>query len=229
MALYSAGVEYGIHCLLFLADEKGDSRESSVRTLAELQGVPPELLAKVFTRLAKAGLVAATEGVRGGFRLARPANEISVLDVVRAIDGDKSIFECREVRALRDLRRQPAFLGDPQHLLDPRGDAHRAEAHGRSAGPADHPRPGTPGGAYRATGVRRRSAALDGCQPGRTRRLPRLALGAYGAAPQARFAENTIVDCGANRAGVSPYPIARGRRRAAAGPPQWPVTNLRDR
>ncbi|WP_034023776.1 Rrf2 family transcriptional regulator, partial [Pseudomonas aeruginosa] len=56
MALYSAGVEYGIHCLLFLADEKGDSRESSVRTLAELQGVPPELLAKVFTRLAKAGL-----------------------------------------------------------------------------------------------------------------------------------------------------------------------------
>ncbi|HCA6585283.1 TPA: Rrf2 family transcriptional regulator [Pseudomonas aeruginosa] len=98
MALYSAGVEYGIHCLLFLADEKGDSRESSVRTLAELQGVPPELLAKVFTRLAKAGLVAATEGVRGGFRLARPANEISVLDVVRAIDGDKSIFECREVR-----------------------------------------------------------------------------------------------------------------------------------
>ncbi len=50
MALYSAGVEYGIHCLLFLADEKGDSRESSVRTLAELQGVPPELLAKVFTQ-----------------------------------------------------------------------------------------------------------------------------------------------------------------------------------
>ena len=58
---------------------------------------------------------------------------------------------------------------------------------------------------------------------------PRLAPGAYGAAPQARFAENTIVDCGANRAGVSPYPIARGRRRAAAGPLQWPVTNLRDR
>lgn len=108
MALYSAGVEYGIHCLLFLADEKGDSRESSVRTLAELQGVPPELLAKVFTRLAKAGLVAATEGVRGGFRLARPANEISVLDVVRAIDGDKSIFECREVR-----ERCAIFEGNP--------------------------------------------------------------------------------------------------------------------
>lgn len=98
MALYSAGVEYGIHCLLFLTDEKGDGREASVRTLAELQGVPPELLAKVFTKLAKANLVVATEGVRGGFRLARPADEISVLDIVRAIDGDKEIFECRNVR-----------------------------------------------------------------------------------------------------------------------------------
>ncbi|HWV09628.1 MULTISPECIES: RrF2 family transcriptional regulator [unclassified Pseudomonas] len=98
MSLYSAGVEYGIHCLLFLTDEKGDSHEASVRSLAELQGVPQELLAKVFTKLAKAKLVAATEGVRGGFRLARPADEITVLDIVRAIDGHKAIFECREVR-----------------------------------------------------------------------------------------------------------------------------------
>jgi Rrf2 family protein len=98
MALYSSGVEYGIHCLLYLTDEKGDERSASVRTLADLQGVPPELLAKVFTRLAKANLVVATEGVRGGFRLARPANEISLLDIVRAIDGDKQIFECRDVR-----------------------------------------------------------------------------------------------------------------------------------
>ena len=85
MALYSAGVEYGIHCLLFLTDEKGDNRDSSVRALAELQGVPQELLAKVFTKLAKAGLVAATEGVRGGFRLARPADEITVLDLARRV------------------------------------------------------------------------------------------------------------------------------------------------
>src|SRR3989344_4683469 len=98
MALYSAGVEYGIHCMLWLADDKGDSREASVRTLAELQGVPQELLAKIFTRLAKAQLVVATAGVRGGFKLARPSNEISMLDIVRAIDGEKSIFDCRNVR-----------------------------------------------------------------------------------------------------------------------------------
>ena len=106
--LYSAGVEYGIHCLLFLVDERGDSREASVRDMAELQGVPQEYLAKVFTKLAKAGLVAATEGVRGGFRLARPSDEITVLDIVRAIDGNKSIFECRDIRG-----RCALFEGSP--------------------------------------------------------------------------------------------------------------------
>ncbi|MEN0105109.1 MAG: Rrf2 family transcriptional regulator [Pseudomonas sp.] len=108
MALYSAGVEYGIHCMLWLTDEKGDSREASVRALAELQGVPQELLAKIFTRLAKAGLVAATAGVRGGFKLAKPADEISMLDIVQAIDGEKSIFDCRNVRA-----RCAVFDGSP--------------------------------------------------------------------------------------------------------------------
>lgn len=98
MAFYSAGVEYGIHCLLFLVDDRGESREASVRDLAELQGVPHDYLAKIFTKLAKAGLVVATEGIRGGFKLARPSQAISVLDIVRAIDGRKAMFECREVR-----------------------------------------------------------------------------------------------------------------------------------
>ncbi|WP_223545878.1 RrF2 family transcriptional regulator [Pseudomonas sp. A-B-19] len=98
MSLYSAGVEYGIHCLLFLVGNGGDSREASVRDLAELQGVPLDYLAKIFTKLAKAKLVVATEGVRGGFKLARPADEITLLDIVNAIDGRKSIFDCREIR-----------------------------------------------------------------------------------------------------------------------------------
>ncbi|WP_297842126.1 Rrf2 family transcriptional regulator [Pseudomonas sp.] len=98
MAFYSAGVEYGIHCLLFLVDELGDSREASVRDLADLQGVPHDYLAKIFTKLAKAKLVVATEGIRGGFKLAKPSDEISVLDIALAIDGQKSAFECREIR-----------------------------------------------------------------------------------------------------------------------------------
>lgn len=98
MSLYSAGVEYGIHCMIFLVAEGGESREASVRDLAELQGVPADYLAKIFTKLAKAKLVVATEGIRGGFRLAKPAERISLLDIITAIDGQKLIFDCREIR-----------------------------------------------------------------------------------------------------------------------------------
>lgn len=98
MAFFSSGVEYGIHSLMSMVDAKGNAREMSVREMAELQNVPYDYLAKVFTRLSRAGLVESSEGKGGGFRLARAAELISVLDVVRAIDGEKSLFECREIR-----------------------------------------------------------------------------------------------------------------------------------
>jgi len=98
MAFYSSGVEYGIHSLVCLVDRKGDLCEMNVRELAELQGVPYEYLAKIFTRLSRAGLVVSSEGKGGGFRLARAAELISVLDIVKAIDGPKSMFECKEIR-----------------------------------------------------------------------------------------------------------------------------------
>ncbi|HEX4502558.1 MAG TPA: Rrf2 family transcriptional regulator [Scandinavium sp.] len=98
MAFYSSGVEYGIHSLMSMVDANGDAREMSVRELAELQNVPYDYLAKIFTRLSRAGLVVSTEGKGGGFRLARASELISVLDIVQAIDGQKSMFECREIR-----------------------------------------------------------------------------------------------------------------------------------
>ncbi|KEZ04700.1 transcriptional regulator [Burkholderia sp. MSh2] len=99
MSFISTGVEYGLHCLIYLADPSAGVRGASVRDLAELQGVSGEYLAKLFTKLAKAGIVTATEGVRGGFTLARAADRITVLDVVEAIDGDKPLFDCREIRS----------------------------------------------------------------------------------------------------------------------------------
>ncbi|QKN81919.1 RrF2 family transcriptional regulator [Scandinavium goeteborgense] len=98
MAFYSSGVEYGIHSLMSMVDANGDAREMNVRELAELQNVPYDYLAKIFTRLSRAGLVVSSEGKGGGFRLARASELISVLDIVHAIDGDKSMFECREIR-----------------------------------------------------------------------------------------------------------------------------------
>jgi Rrf2 family protein len=94
----SNAVEYGLHCLLYLVSSPGKSVDASTRELAELQGVSVEYLAKVFTKLHRAGLVAGTEGTGGGFALARAPESISVLDVIVAIDGKKSLFDCQNVR-----------------------------------------------------------------------------------------------------------------------------------
>jgi Rrf2 family protein len=112
MSFISTGVEYGLHCLLYLAGSNSGTTAgvpgASVRDLAEMQGVPADYAAKLFTRLAKAGIVESTEGIRGGFALARPAAEITVQDVVDAIDGDKRVFDCREIRSQCAL-----FEGEP--------------------------------------------------------------------------------------------------------------------
>ena len=96
MAHIGSGVEYGLHCLLWLV---GPNREpASSRDLADLQGVSASFVAKIFSKLEKAGIVTASEGLRGGYRLACPADQITVLDVVDAIEGEKPLFDCQEIR-----------------------------------------------------------------------------------------------------------------------------------
>lgn len=96
MAHITNSVEYGIHCLLWLADP--ESGQPSSRDLAELQGISPSFVAKIFPKLEKAGIVQAAEGVRGGYRLAKDPADITVLDVVDAIEGYKPLFNCQEIR-----------------------------------------------------------------------------------------------------------------------------------
>ncbi|MGR8949753.1 MAG: RrF2 family transcriptional regulator [Gammaproteobacteria bacterium] len=106
MAHITNSVEYGIHCLLWLV--YADDQQPSSRDLAELQGVSPSFVAKIFPKLEKAGIVRANEGVRGGYRLAKPPRDITVLDVVDAIEGEKPLFDCQEIRG-----RCAVFNGDP--------------------------------------------------------------------------------------------------------------------
>lgn len=98
MAHIGSGVEYSLHCLLYLV-ERGDGLALSARDLAEFQGVSVSYVAKLFTKLEKAGLVRSTEGIRGGFQLARGASEISVLQVIDAVEGRKPLFDCKDIRA----------------------------------------------------------------------------------------------------------------------------------
>ena len=95
MAHLTSSVEYGIHCLLWLV---GSEAPLSSRDLAELQGISPAFLAKIFPKLEKAGILTANEGVRGGYRLARAAEDITFLEIVDAIEGDKPLFDCQQIR-----------------------------------------------------------------------------------------------------------------------------------
>ena len=96
MAYIGTGVEYGLHCLLWLVEQPPGPPSS--RDLAALQGFSPSFVAKILPKLEKAGILTASEGLRGGYRLARPADQVSVLDVVDAIEGQKPLFDCQEVR-----------------------------------------------------------------------------------------------------------------------------------
>ena len=97
MAHLGNGVEYGLHCLLWLVDPKGGPVSS--RDLAEFQGISISFLAKIFPKLEKAGIVRSSEGIRGGYLLARAPEKITVLDIVDAIEGEKPLFDCQEIRS----------------------------------------------------------------------------------------------------------------------------------
>ncbi len=96
MAHIGNGTEYGLHCLLLLARPLAEPASS--RDLAELQGISTSFLAKIFPKLERAGIVKASAGIRGGYQLARPAEQITVLDVVDAIEGPKPLFDCQQIR-----------------------------------------------------------------------------------------------------------------------------------
>lgn len=93
----SDGVEWAIHCCTMLAFLDGEQALPAAK-LAEYHGVPPAYLAKHLQALVRAGVCDSVPGPRGGFRLARDAAHITLLDVTLAVDGDETAFRCTEIR-----------------------------------------------------------------------------------------------------------------------------------
>jgi Rrf2 family protein len=100
----SEGVEWGVHCCTLLA-ALAPGQTLPAPKLAEYHEVPAAYLAKHLQVLSRAGIVESVPGPKGGYRLARSATEITLLDVVDAIEGNEPAFRCSEIR-----QRGPAAL-----------------------------------------------------------------------------------------------------------------------
>lgn len=107
----SDGVEWAIHCCTVLAFVPADGALPAA-ALAEFHGVPPAYLAKHLQSLSREGIVESVPGPRGGYRLARPAAEVSLLDIVLAIEGAEPAFRCSEIR-----QRGPAAMPERTYRL----------------------------------------------------------------------------------------------------------------
>ena len=81
----SAKADYAVRAALELAASDGESVKGEL--VAEAQGIPLKFLENILQELRHAGLVRSQRGPEGGYRLARPASEISLGDVIRSVDG----------------------------------------------------------------------------------------------------------------------------------------------
>ena len=85
--------DYAIRAVRYLA-KQGPNQRSATSTVAQEMKIPPSFLAKIISQLSIAGLLHTSRGARGGVTLARDAKDISLLDVVEAIDGPILLNEC---------------------------------------------------------------------------------------------------------------------------------------
>jgi Rrf2 family transcriptional regulator, cysteine metabolism repressor len=91
--MFSTKAEYGVRVMAHLAKRDGEP-PISLGTIADAEGLPLAYLEHLVQRLRKAGLVESHRGAHGGYTLARAADEITMADVVRALEGDIAPIEC---------------------------------------------------------------------------------------------------------------------------------------
>jgi Rrf2 family protein len=90
--LITRETDYAVRTVLFLTREK--DRTASVTEVADAMQIPKSFLAKVLQRLVRGHILTSMRGVNGGFRLARKPSEISLLDVMEAVQGPTGINIC---------------------------------------------------------------------------------------------------------------------------------------
>lgn len=111
----SDGVEWGLHCAVLLAFIPAGATLSG-SALAKFHGVSESYLLKHLKAMAKADLLESVPGPKGGYRLAKPPEEITVLDIVLAIEGSEPAFRCSEIRQRGPACLEAAAYRAPCHI-----------------------------------------------------------------------------------------------------------------
>lgn len=87
--------DYALRAAVYLAALAPDQTASTAE-IAERQRISPSFLAKIISQLSIAGIIQTSRGARGGVSLARPAEQVSILDVIEAIDGPLTLNACSD-------------------------------------------------------------------------------------------------------------------------------------
>jgi Rrf2 family transcriptional regulator, cysteine metabolism repressor len=91
--MFSTKAEYGVRVMAHLA-RRGDDSPVSLASIAEAEGLPLAYLEHLVQRLRRAGLVESRRGAHGGYSLARPAEDVTMAEVVEALEGVIAPIEC---------------------------------------------------------------------------------------------------------------------------------------
>ena len=91
--IFTTKAEYGVRLLVELG-RSGREAPVSLKAIAEAEGLPLAYMERIVALLKKAGLVESTRGAHGGYRLARPAEDIRMDEVVHALEGAVAPMEC---------------------------------------------------------------------------------------------------------------------------------------
>jgi len=108
---FSIGVEYAFHSLFYMVGLP-EGKTVGIKQIAELNAISETYLSKSFAKLRKANIVRSIPGVKGGYELARPADDISFWDIIEAIEGPSYFFQCAEIR------KKNIFVDDPTIFTD---------------------------------------------------------------------------------------------------------------
>ena len=96
MMKISSKTRYALRAVLELGETSDKGQRVYLKTIAKTEDISIKYLESIFNKLKKAGILESSKGVNGGYSLARDFSEISIYDIITAVDGELSITPCQD-------------------------------------------------------------------------------------------------------------------------------------